>query len=373
MISWTMVDRIRIVERATQRYILWWSVAIAAVVLVVLAGIDLALPRDKDVSGALAVVPFLASTAGTPRAVGILGLAATAVALGLAFLDGSGIQESVIRIAVIAAGTLVAMQMASSRQRRERRLVAVSAVAEAAQRAIMSNPRPLVGSVAVAVRYQSSTRAATVGGDCFDVLDTPFGTRLFIGDVRGHGLPAVRLSALVLGAFRSLGQLEADLARVAREVDALLARYTTDSAEGELSEAEFVTAIFVEIAQDQMTIANCGHPPPLLLQPEGHMTMLDATQPALPLALGSQPKLDTVTVRPGTRVLLYTDGITESRDQNGVFFDLQKVLAGFASQPLEVMLDSLLHELQRHTDHEILDDVALLAFEIPAGAGVKAE
>lgn len=364
-ISGATLSGLQPVERLTRGYTRAWALGLAALALAGLAIIDVSLPEDANVSGALAVVPFLASTAGTTGAVAILGLASTAVAVGLAFIDGSGLHASVVRILVIAAGTMVAAKVASSRQRRERRLVALSAVADVAQRAIMTTPGPVVGSVAVAVRYQSSSTAAAVGGDCLEALDTRFGTRLLLGDVRGHGLPAVRLSALVLGAFRALGHLEPDLARIAREIDVLLARYTEDADGIELDGEEFVTAIFVQVAQDRVTIANCGHPPPLLLRRDGEVAMLEATRPTVPLALGSQPRLDTITVTPGARLLLYTDGITESRDPDGVFFNLRHAAARLASRPLEPMLDGLLEELRQHTNDQVLDDVALLAFEPP--------
>ena len=103
------------------------------------------------------------------------------------------------------------------RLRRERRLARLADVAETAQRAIIRRPPPVVGSVAVSTWYESPVDVATVGGDCYEVLDTAHGTRLIIGDVRGHGLPSVRLAALVLGAFRALAHTEADLANIARE------------------------------------------------------------------------------------------------------------------------------------------------------------
>jgi phosphoserine phosphatase RsbU/P len=345
-----------------------WSVIFALGALGALAGIDVSLPQDANISGALAVVPVLASTAGTPRTVAALGLLSTIVATGLAFVDGSGPHASMTRIVVILVATAVATQMASSRQHRERRLVDLSTVAEVAQRAIIADPKHHVGSVAIALRYQSSTRAATVGGDCFEALDTGYGTRLLLGDVRGHGLPAVRLSALVVGAFRALAQLESDLGKIAGELDLLTARYAADAGESEADGEEFVTAVLVEVRENKITIANCGHPPPLLLQPDGQILIFEAERPALPLAFGSQPCLETLVTTPGSRMLLYTDGIIESRDADGAFFDLPAAVARFAKEPLEAMLDKLLRELRQHTNDQILDDVALLAFEPRARA-----
>lgn len=214
---------------------------------------------------------------------------------------------------MIVVGTVVAVQAARLRNRRELRLVDLSRVAEAAQRAIIRQPAPQVGSVAVATWYQSSVRAATVGGDCYEALDTPFVTRLLIGDVRGHGLASVRLAALVVGAFRALAFIEPDLATVARELDMLASRYAADAAsgdgDGDGDGEEFVTAVIAQVEGPTVAIANRGHPAPLLIIPDGHVRELPATCPTVPLGIGSDPTLDVVKVHPSTRLLLYTDGL----------------------------------------------------------------
>lgn len=176
---------------AWSRSELSWLMVAGAVVLV-LAGVDLSLPSAANISGTLVLTPFFASVGARPQAVAVLGVLSAGVAVGLAFSDGSGLHASLARIIVIVTGTSVATQAARLRIHREQRLVDLSSVAKVAQRAIIRRPHSLVGSVAVATEYQSSARAATVGGDCYEALDTPFGTRLFVGDVRGHGLPSVR-------------------------------------------------------------------------------------------------------------------------------------------------------------------------------------
>lgn len=206
---------------ATANELRWTAVTV--VVVVVLSAIDLSLPR-ANMSAALVVAPFVASGGARPHSVVIVGGLAVTGAVGLAFSDNSGLEASAARMAEIVVATTVAAQTSTLRIRRQQSLLDMATVAEAAQRAIVRQPSAQVGSVAVASCYQSPVRAATVGGDCYDVVLTPFGTRAMVGDVRGHGMPSVRLAALVLGAFRALACVEADLAVVARELDLLTAR-----------------------------------------------------------------------------------------------------------------------------------------------------
>src|SRR5437763_15382154 len=85
---------------------------------------------------------------------------------------------------------------------RERRLAQVIKVAEAAQRAILLPVPEQLGPVRVAVIYEGAASDAVVGGDLYGFVVTSHGLRILVGDVRGKGLDAVRMSAQVLATFR---------------------------------------------------------------------------------------------------------------------------------------------------------------------------
>jgi phosphoserine phosphatase RsbU/P len=343
-----------------------WSVA-AAVVLAVLTVVDITLPSRVNISGALVVVPFLAASGVRPAGVLLLGGAAVAAAAGLDFLDRNDPHASVASIIVIVVGTFLAAQASWLRIKREQRLMDLTTVAEATQRAIIRKPAPRVGSVAVATWYQSAARAASVGGDCYEILDTPFGTRAFVGDVRGHGMPSVRLAALVIGGFRAMAYMDADLRTIARELDGLVARYARDPTETDVDGEEFVTAVLCQLDSSTLTIANCGHPPPLLIGPDGQVRALDASVPASPLGVGSDPALDQVETPASARVLLYTDGLVEALDRSGKSFDLGRAATGLAAGPLEVATTRLIDQLNGHAKGHLSDDVAIMVLEpLPA-------
>ncbi|HEY5334956.1 MAG TPA: PP2C family protein-serine/threonine phosphatase [Mycobacteriales bacterium] len=338
-----------------------WLLA-AGVALVVIAVVDVTLPSNANITGVLVLIPFLAAGGAAPRLVVGTGLVSVACTAGLAVVDGSGLKPSLARIIAVLIGTAVAAEAAVVRLRRERQLVNLTIVAETAQQAIIHRPPGRVGCCEVATWYQSSHQEATVGGDCFEVLDTPFGTRVLVADVRGHGLPSVRLATRVLGGFRALAYMEADLAEVAYELDLLAARYSDEEASASGGE-EFVTAVLAEIRPDGMAIANCGHPSPVCIRADGVPSFVAASSPSPPLGLGlgvNRPHIDRVQLDPGMRILLYTDGLIEARDDAGRFFDVLRAAPSLVGVPLPVAVEGLIDGLNAYADGHVDDDVALV-------------
>ncbi|MFE5862546.1 PP2C family protein-serine/threonine phosphatase [Streptomyces virginiae] len=142
-------------------------------------------------------------------------------------------------------------------------------IAGAAQRALL---RPLPGRIdglTPAAAQLSASRGAAVGGDLYEVVPTAYGIRVVIGDVRGHGLPALGAAAAVLGAFREGAYDEPSLAGVLRRMERALGRHVRDRAESEPAAAEeFVTVLLLQIAPDNSLLAlNCGHPWPYSIRP----------------------------------------------------------------------------------------------------------
>ncbi len=195
-----------------------------------------------------------------------------------------------------------------------------------------------VGQLRVETRHLPS--ADGPGGDIHDVVATPFGVRLLIGDVMGTGQQANQVGASVLGAWRELARSEPSLAGVAVRLHTLIARSAHPD--------RFVTALLVNfpgpVAEDPARedpaaeggpavggpcglwaeLVCCGHPPPLLVR-DGTATFTGPL-PYPPLGL-----LDlaegwcaggTIPFGEGDRLLLYTDGVSEARDPGGRFFPL---------------------------------------------------
>ncbi|MER7187653.1 PP2C family protein-serine/threonine phosphatase [Streptomyces hyaluromycini] len=268
-----------------------------------------------------------------------------------------------------ALGTI----LAAHRTRRERTLADVRFVAEIAQRVLLRPVPHRIGNLLLESFYLSAAAEARIGGDLFEAVPTAYGVRLLIGDVRGKGLLAVETAAAMLGAFREAAHDEPDLRALVERVDISMTRRADRLGGTELGE-RFVTAVFAEVPGDERVVrmVNCGHPPPLLIRP-GEVRELDRGQPGPPLNLGmlvGDPyRVEAYPFGPGDQLLLYTDGVTETRDPAGSFYPLLQRLRSWGPMPPPDLLERLHQDLLAYSHDQLQDDTAALtAFLLPEGA-----
>ncbi|MGW7242663.1 PP2C family protein-serine/threonine phosphatase [Streptomyces sp. NPDC054804] len=268
-----------------------------------------------------------------------------------------------------ALGTI----LAAHRIRRERTLADVRFVAEIAQRVLLRPVPHRIGNLLLESFYLSAAAEARIGGDLYEAVPTAHGARLLIGDVRGKGLLAVETAAAMLGAFREAAHDEPDLNALVERVDISMTRRAHQLGGSETGE-RFVTAVFAEIPYDErvVRVLNCGHPPPLLIRP-GEVSELDRGRSGPPLNLGmlvGDPyHVDTYAFGPGDQLLLYTDGVTETRDPDGSFYPLLQRLRSWGPMPPPELLERLHQDLQTYSGDQLQDDTAALtAFLLPAAA-----
>ncbi|MFF0294831.1 PP2C family protein-serine/threonine phosphatase [Kitasatospora sp. NPDC004615] len=262
--------------------------------------------------------------------------------------------------------------VAELRMRRAQAFAAVSSVAEAAQRALLRQPDPVVGPLRLAVHYVSAADAARIGGDLYSVLETPHGTRVLVGDVRGKGLGAVQTAAVVLGAFREAAYDEQRLPDVAARIEASMHRHVADG--------EFTTALFAEFrAAGHVDLVHLGHVPPIRVGADGRAEVLEAADPWLPLGLGDlaagAPRSITVPFGPQDVLVLCTDGVIEAKGRSsGTFYPLAErvgplVKDGWRSlTELDTAVAHLYGDLLEHTGGELGDDALLLLITRPGEA-----
>jgi serine phosphatase RsbU (regulator of sigma subunit) len=254
-------------------------------------------------------------------------------------------------------------------------LASAREIAAAAQRAVLPEPARHQAGFEVATRYEAAQAGAFIGGDFYAAQDSAHGVRVVVGDVRGKGMGAVSAVAVVIGAFREAAEHESSLEAVAQRLDHALAREDVPRPVSEDFGAqfaeEFATAVLAELphGHDTVRIVNRGHPHPLLLHPDGRVSEPAGPAGALPLGmtdLGSWPdRSEEVAFPPGTTLLLFTDGLTEARDRNGVFYDPVAGLRGRTFDDPRALLDFLTEEVRRHTGDGATDDLALLAVRRP--------
>ena len=187
-----------------------------------------------------------------------------------------------------------------------------------------------VGRLYVESRHLPATQGG--GGDIHDVMATPFGVRLLVGDVMGTGLPANRTGLSVLNAWRDLACTEPSLAGIAVRLHALIARSEHPE--------RFVTALLVNFpAPGRRPSARTLDPGPSWSAAGTRRRCWCATAPrrsstpyaAPPLGLldlaDGWCRASMIPVGDGDQLLLYTDGVSEARDADGRFFPLAQVTA----------------------------------------------
>jgi serine phosphatase RsbU (regulator of sigma subunit) len=323
----------------------------------VIGGLAVSTPRDFSVSRLLPAAPALAASMWSVGGTVALGVVTLCVEIGLQVAYDE--RAAAFTAGALAAVTAAAAYAAHVRIQRERTLSRVRSVADAAQAVVLRPVPHRFGDIGIETLYLAAAEEARIGGDFFEAVDTPHGVRVLIGDVRGKGLSAVGVASAVTNCFREAAYDEADLARLARRLDTSMVRYsrtltTPDAGEG------FATAVLAQLrhGSDLVELLNCGHPPPLLLHRGGARSLVPAAaSPPLNMAalMGADYLVETVRIGPGDRLLLYTDGVSETRDLTGSFFRVGDWAAGKegVSDP---RLLAMLHEQLLAFSHGGLDD-----------------
>ncbi|GAB3188796.1 stage II sporulation protein E [Micromonospora palomenae] len=286
------------------------GVGAALGLLTIISAVELADGREAHYVALMMAAPILAAVFASWRVVLGIGLVAAVLGASFALTEPTPSLVTAVDLAGIAFASGIAAAVAALRQRQGEQIAELSKLASVAQQAVLRPLGPQVGTLAVAARYISSTATAEIGGDLYEAIDTPYGVRMIIGDVRGKGLDAVRLASIVLGSYRHVAYERADLRAVVADLDRAVARNVGDE--------DFVTAAVVEERGGTLTIVNCGHPSPLLLR-RGAVIPLEPPAPAPPLGFMPVVRPRVERLEPGDRLLLFTDGLGEAR-RDGEFF-----------------------------------------------------
>ncbi|SFE93136.1 SpoIIE family protein phosphatase [Blastococcus tunisiensis] len=249
-------------------------------------------------------------------------------------------------------------------------------VAETLQRSLLTAP-PEPDHLQVVVRYTAAARAAQVGGDWYDAFLQPGGaTVLVIGDVVGHDVAAAADMSQIRTIVRTLG------AQTNRRPAALLAQ--ADRVMQTLQVDTLATALVARLEQTsgerrrgvtRLRWSNAGHPPPIVLHPDGRVDLLTGDGPDLLLGVepGTPRRESEITLDRDAVVLLYTDGLIERRDQllDDGLQRLRRTLSELAGRDLDQLCDDLLTRLLPDRPE---DDVALVAVRLhPQNAPRPAE
>ena len=306
----------------------------------------------------MALGPAFAGLIGNVRRSVVIGAVALALSLMLSIFNSQVDDRRGYTTLISVAGVAIAGVAATSmRKRREVELASVRSIAETAQRVLLRPVPRNAGQLRAAVSYTSAMADARIGGDLYEMVTSPTGVRLIVGDVQGKGLEAVETAAVVVGAFREAAYDEPDLMAVGKRLERALARH--------LLGEKFVTAVLAEVRErDGATLLNFGHPAPLIIRPDGSVDYAEPPERALPLGLdledGPAPVPHEVPFVPGDQLLFYTDGVSEARDRANRFYPLEKRGHLLKDPDPDAALTAVRLDLADHIGGPPHDDAAML-------------
>ncbi|MFD7631875.1 SpoIIE family protein phosphatase [Streptomyces sp. NPDC059851] len=234
-------------------------------------------------------------------------------------------------------------------------------IADELQRTMLPHSLPQPTGVRLASRYLPAAETARVGGDWYDAIPLP-GSRvaLVVGDVMGHSMTSAAIMGQLRTTAQTLAQLDLPPAEVLHHLDEQAQRLGSDRM------ATCMYAVYDPVSH-RITIANAGHPPPVLLHLGGRAEVL-RVPPGAPIGVGGVDfeavELDAPA---GATLLLYTDGLVESRLRD-VWTGIEQLRERLATTaqltgldhppPLEALCDDVL-DMLGPGDRD--DDIALLA------------
>ncbi|MDQ1688490.1 MAG: hypothetical protein QOK42_1465 [Frankiaceae bacterium] len=210
----------------------------------------------------------------------------------------------------------------------------------------------------VAHRYVPGTVGTEVGGDWFDVIALSSGrTALVIGDVMGRGIRAAAVMGQVRAAVRAYAAMELPPDEVLAGLDRVVRGF---------EEVQIVTAIYAvfDPGANTVVLANAGHPPPLILDPDGTRPMTLDLVVGTPLGVGGPRYVAAeIPLPPGGGVVLYTDGLIEERTRDiDVGIDLVRDALAGVTESAAALCAAALRAV--NADEDFGDDVAVLVARV---------
>ncbi|KAB2342125.1 SpoIIE family protein phosphatase [Actinomadura rudentiformis] len=250
-------------------------------------------------------------------------------------------------------GRLLALVIRASRLYQRRDEIAVSL-----QASLLPQRLPQIPGVEVAGLYRAATHGIEVGGDFYDVFPAAGGGwGMVLGDVCGKGQEAAAVTAAARHGVRALSGWKSDPAEVLSMVNQAL-----------LDEERFVTAVMAGLTVGgegmKATLASAGHPPAIVIRPDGMVRY--ASSGGVPLGLFEDFEVGTqvIELAAGDTLFLHSDGVLDACDMSRRQFGqerLLEVLAGHAAAPLQEMLNAVEQRLIDYCDGDLRDDVSMLA------------
>jgi phosphoserine phosphatase RsbU/P len=224
--------------------------------------------------------------------------------------------------------------------------------ARAIQRSLVPQQMPEINGYSIAVRYSACYE---VGGDCVDIVTLPDGVQVMaVADVAGKGLASAIVSTAFRAAFRASVGAGLPLPELVSRLN------HQHCSEGDETRRRYVTGIFLKLdpKAHRLEVVNAGHNPGFLVRPDESTHELKASATPIGILPVVEYRSEFLDFAPGSRLLFYTDGLTEvfHGDEE---FGTERLLASFLqckSSECAAILDTLWQELRRFSGTESQDD-----------------
>jgi serine phosphatase RsbU (regulator of sigma subunit) len=244
----------------------------------------------------------------------------------------------------------------------ERRLLSIEnelAIAREIQTSILPRGSPEIEHLLITAAY---CPMAAVAGDFYEFIPVDeHRIGILVADVSGHGVPAALIASMIKVATQSVVACAPAPQEVLRELNRILTGQPRD---------QFVTAayLFIDTENHRALYSAAGHPP-LLHSRNMKLERIESNG----LVLGVMPESDyplyEMSIRPGDRFLLYTDGVIEAENASGVPFgdcQLDQVILNNVKRPCPELVDRMLLEIRRWQPASTAqqDDITLIVIDV---------
>ena len=210
--------------------------------------------------------------------------------------------------------------------------------------------------------FGESVPAGTVGGDYFGAWQaSPESLHFCVADVSGKGTPGALIAAMLHASLSSLAASDGGAEKIVNEVEYILREH--------LGGEHYVTLFYglLDVATRSLEYVNAGHCPPVLLRTGGALEILDSTRPVLGLLKHQATRAERVSLRPGDKLALYTDGVTEAADTAGVEFGTERLMSTLRSEGfsnLQELHTRVLSNVRTHANGKLADDATLVLISV---------
>ena len=239
-----------------------------------------------------------------------------------------------------------------------------SDTADALHASLLPRRMPEIPGLKIAATYIAAAEDPEVGGDFYDVYQTPDGWGMAVGDVCGKGEEAAAVTAAARHAIRVLARRCADPGEVLAGANEIVL------AEEFALDGGFVTANIAHLSwldgKLRVVIGSAGHPAAILLRADGRVRTMNGGGLPLGLFEDASPATQELTMDAGDVLFLYTDGVAQARGPNNTYFQdrLADELAGLAGSTAANLVASMRQAMLAFSAGNLIDDVTMLAIRV---------